>query len=170
MLLPAGVDEESVLRVRAQGDAGWHGGQAGDLYIGFAVKPASGMLREGLDVHSEVGRAGLLWTTTPCCSAQRHARLGRHLMRACVRASACIPRWYERAPALLNHHRRLHCRGACQAESAPHEGLHEGLGVQSEVGRALRRGPRGLWPLFKALFLFVPRRGVPSRVCPSHEG
>ena len=57
----AGVDEESVLRVRSQGDAGWHGGQAGDLYITFAVERASGMLREGLDLHSQVGFAALPW-------------------------------------------------------------------------------------------------------------
>lgn len=50
----AGVDEESVLRVRRQGDAGQHGGQAGDLYITFAIRPASGMLRQGLDLFSEV--------------------------------------------------------------------------------------------------------------------
>ena len=60
-----GVNEESVLKVRSQGDAGWNGGQAGDLYITFAVKPASGMLREGLNLHSEVGYAALEASSEP---------------------------------------------------------------------------------------------------------
>jgi DnaJ-class molecular chaperone len=54
----AGVDEESVLRLRAQGDAGVRGGAAGDLYIMFAVRPSSGLERRGLDLYSQARSPG----------------------------------------------------------------------------------------------------------------
>lgn len=50
----AGVDEQSVLRVRSQGDAGLHGGAHGDLYITFTVRPNTGLVRRGLDLYSQV--------------------------------------------------------------------------------------------------------------------
>ncbi|KAK9908014.1 hypothetical protein WJX75_001548 [Coccomyxa subellipsoidea] len=52
--IPAGVDAESVLRVKGLGDAGRNRGAPGDLYITFAVKPRAGIQRRGLDLYSDV--------------------------------------------------------------------------------------------------------------------
>ncbi|CAL8469690.1 g9231 [Coccomyxa elongata] len=52
--IPAGVDAESVLRVKGLGDAGKNGAATGDLYITFAIKPRAGIVRQGLDLYSEV--------------------------------------------------------------------------------------------------------------------
>lgn len=54
-----GVDAESVLKLRGQGDAGCSGGASGDLYITFLVKASAGIRRTGLDLYSEV------WTSQP---------------------------------------------------------------------------------------------------------
>ncbi|EIE21396.1 DnaJ-domain-containing protein, partial [Coccomyxa subellipsoidea C-169] len=52
--IPAGVDAESVLRVKGLGDAGKNRGATGDLYITFAIKPRAGIVRRGLDLYSDV--------------------------------------------------------------------------------------------------------------------
>ncbi|CAK0784402.1 hypothetical protein CVIRNUC_007606 [Coccomyxa viridis] len=54
VIIPPGVDAESVLKVRGQGDAGRAGGLPGDLYITFLVKASAGMRRRGLDLYSQV--------------------------------------------------------------------------------------------------------------------
>ena len=57
-----GVDAESVLKVRGQGDAGRAGGLPGDLYITFLVKASAGMRRRGLDLYSQARHTALLLT------------------------------------------------------------------------------------------------------------
>ncbi len=47
MTIPAGIDNGETLRVSHQGEAGRHGGGAGDLYITVRVKPDSRFARDG---------------------------------------------------------------------------------------------------------------------------
>ena len=50
--IPAGVDSDSRLRVRGEGEVGNAG--SGDLYIYIAVKPHSKFQREGKDIHLQL--------------------------------------------------------------------------------------------------------------------
>ena len=52
--IPAGVDNESVIPIRGQGEPGTNGGPAGDLYIGITVKPHKLCERRGNDLYSEM--------------------------------------------------------------------------------------------------------------------
>lgn len=52
--IPAGVDTGSRLRVAREGEAGFHGGPPGDLYVYIYVKPHKLFTREGYDVICEV--------------------------------------------------------------------------------------------------------------------
>ncbi len=51
--IPAGVDNDSTLRLNGKGQAGVYGGTPGDLYVHIKVAPSKKFLRNGYDVHSE---------------------------------------------------------------------------------------------------------------------
>lgn len=48
--IPAGVDNDSVITVRGQGEPGSNGGPSGDLYLVMSVKPHSLFKRKGSDL------------------------------------------------------------------------------------------------------------------------
>lgn len=50
--IPAGVDNESVVRLSGKGDSGINGGPAGDLYVHIRVAPHKEFVRNNFDVHS----------------------------------------------------------------------------------------------------------------------
>ncbi len=52
--IPAGVDNESTIRLSEKGEAGIYGGPNGDLYVHIRVAPSKNFVRNGYDVHSEV--------------------------------------------------------------------------------------------------------------------
>jgi molecular chaperone DnaJ len=51
--VPAGVDDGSRLRVAGEGESGWNGGPAGDLYVFITVRPHARFTRRDYDIHSE---------------------------------------------------------------------------------------------------------------------
>lgn len=51
--IPAGVDDGSRLRVAGEGEAGWNGGPAGDLYVFLNVREHERFTRRDYDIHSE---------------------------------------------------------------------------------------------------------------------
>lgn len=53
--IPAGVDEGSRLRVQGEGEAGFSGGPAGDLYVFISVDEHERFTRRDYDIHSEHG-------------------------------------------------------------------------------------------------------------------
>lgn len=52
--IPAGVDDGTRLRLAGEGEAGAHGGEAGDLYVFISVKPHALFKRDGLNLFLEV--------------------------------------------------------------------------------------------------------------------
>ena len=52
--IPAGFDDGQQLRVSGQGEAGYNGGPAGDLYIVFTVKRHEQFERDGDDIYFEL--------------------------------------------------------------------------------------------------------------------
>ncbi len=52
--IPAGVDEDVTLRLGGEGEVGPRGGPAGDLYIGFRVRPHPQLIRSGQDIVYEL--------------------------------------------------------------------------------------------------------------------
>ncbi|GBD33943.1 Chaperone protein DnaJ [bacterium HR34] len=50
--IPAGVDNNQVLKIKGQGDAGKKGGPAGDLYVRVIVKPHKEFTRKGDDLYT----------------------------------------------------------------------------------------------------------------------
>lgn len=52
--IPAGVDNESVIPIRGQGEPGTNGGPDGDLYIVITVKPHKIFKRKGDDLYLEI--------------------------------------------------------------------------------------------------------------------
>jgi molecular chaperone DnaJ len=52
--IPAGVDNGDRVRLSGEGEAGTHGGSAGDLYVQVALKPHSIFERHDSDLHCEV--------------------------------------------------------------------------------------------------------------------
>lgn len=48
--IPAGVDEDNQLRLAHEGDAGYYGGSAGDLYVQFEIKPHKFFVRNNADI------------------------------------------------------------------------------------------------------------------------
>jgi molecular chaperone DnaJ len=52
--IPAGVDNGDRVRLSGEGEAGVHGGSAGDLYVQVMVKPHSIFERQDSDLHCEV--------------------------------------------------------------------------------------------------------------------
>ena len=51
--IPGGVDDGSRLRVGGEGESGWNGGPAGDLYVFISVRNHPRFTRRDYDVHSE---------------------------------------------------------------------------------------------------------------------
>ena len=51
--IPAGVDNDSTVRLNGKGEDGRFGGPAGDLYVHIRVAPSKVFVRNGYDVHSE---------------------------------------------------------------------------------------------------------------------
>lgn len=52
--IPAGVDNDSVVSIRGQGEPGTNGGPAGDLYIVVSVKPHKLFKRRGNDLYLDI--------------------------------------------------------------------------------------------------------------------
>lgn len=52
--IPAGVDNNSKMRVSQEGDAGKNGGPSGDLYVVLHVKPSDYFKREGVNVFTKL--------------------------------------------------------------------------------------------------------------------
>jgi molecular chaperone DnaJ len=52
--IPAGVDNDSVIPLRGQGEPGTNGGPSGDLYIILQVEPHEVFQRQGDDLHLEI--------------------------------------------------------------------------------------------------------------------
>lgn len=52
--IPPGIDEGNRLRVPGAGDAGYHGGPPGDLFVYVHIKDEPGFVREGSAVHTTV--------------------------------------------------------------------------------------------------------------------
>ncbi len=51
--IPAGVDEGSRLRIAGEGESGYNGGPAGDLYVFISVREHPKFTRRDYDIHSE---------------------------------------------------------------------------------------------------------------------
>jgi molecular chaperone DnaJ len=51
--IPAGVDDGSRLRVAGEGEAGYNGGPAGDLYVFISVREHAKFQRRDYDIHAE---------------------------------------------------------------------------------------------------------------------
>ncbi|MEG0924249.1 MAG: molecular chaperone DnaJ [Anaerovoracaceae bacterium] len=52
--IPAGVDNDSVIPIRGQGEPGENGGPKGDLYIVISVKPHEMFTRRGSDIYLDI--------------------------------------------------------------------------------------------------------------------
>ncbi|MBQ2305232.1 MAG: molecular chaperone DnaJ [Firmicutes bacterium] len=52
--IPAGVDNESVIPIRGQGEPGYNGGASGDLYLVLNVKPHQMFRRNGADLYLDI--------------------------------------------------------------------------------------------------------------------
>jgi molecular chaperone DnaJ len=52
--VPAGISDNTRLKISGHGDAGRYGGPTGDLYIDVSVKQHKLFTREGYDIHSRV--------------------------------------------------------------------------------------------------------------------
>ena len=52
--IPAGVDNESIIPIRGQGEPGTNGGPNGDLYLVLNVKPHKVFKRQGADLYLEM--------------------------------------------------------------------------------------------------------------------
>lgn len=52
--IPAGVDNDSTIRLGEKGEAGTFGGPYGDLYVHLRVTPSKKFVRSGYDIHTEV--------------------------------------------------------------------------------------------------------------------
>lgn len=52
--VPAGVDSGTRLRLRGEGESGYRGGPAGDLYVRLHVKPHEFFERDGTDLYGKV--------------------------------------------------------------------------------------------------------------------
>lgn len=52
--IPAGVDEDSRIRVQGAGDAGYNGGPAGDLYVVVHIKRDAAFERDGINLWTGV--------------------------------------------------------------------------------------------------------------------
>lgn len=52
--IPAGIEDGTRIRLTGEGEAGTHGGPAGDLYIFLSIKPHEFFQRDGADLYCQV--------------------------------------------------------------------------------------------------------------------
>jgi molecular chaperone DnaJ len=52
--IPAGIDNGQSLNIHSEGEAGFNGGPAGDLYITVSVKPHKQFTRKGYDLYTDI--------------------------------------------------------------------------------------------------------------------
>jgi molecular chaperone DnaJ len=52
--IPAGVEEGNQLRLSGEGEGGYLGGPAGDLYVEVIIKPEKNLFRKGQNLYSEI--------------------------------------------------------------------------------------------------------------------
>ena len=52
--IPQGIEHGSKMRVAHEGNAGYNGGNPGDLYVVIHTKPSKEFIREGFDIHTEL--------------------------------------------------------------------------------------------------------------------
>ena len=52
--IPAGVDNDSVISIRGQGEPGYNGGPAGNFYVIINIKPHEMFKRSGLDLYLDI--------------------------------------------------------------------------------------------------------------------
>lgn len=52
--IPAGVDNGTQIRLTGEGEAGWHGGPPGNLYVALSVRPHPYFKRQGNDIFMEL--------------------------------------------------------------------------------------------------------------------
>ncbi len=52
--IPAGVDNNSTVRIAGKGEAGLYGGPNGDLYVHIKVKNSKKFIRNNYDIHTEI--------------------------------------------------------------------------------------------------------------------
>jgi len=52
--IPGGINQDQVLTLRGQGEAGVNGGEAGDMHVVFNIAPHKTLKREGFNVYAEV--------------------------------------------------------------------------------------------------------------------
>lgn len=52
LTIPAGLEDGQTIRIRGQGGPGRNGGENGDLFITFRIRPAAGFRREGRDLYT----------------------------------------------------------------------------------------------------------------------
>lgn len=55
VIVPPGIDDGQRIRLAGQGEVGYLGSSAGDLFIRIRVRPYEGLRREGLNILSEAG-------------------------------------------------------------------------------------------------------------------
>jgi molecular chaperone DnaJ len=52
--IPAGIDNGQRVRVQGEGEAGYRGSTAGDLYLAIKVKPSKDFVRDGFNLHKDL--------------------------------------------------------------------------------------------------------------------
>lgn len=52
--IPAGIDNGQRVRIPGEGEAGYRGSGAGDLYLAIRVKPSKEFVRDGFNLHKEL--------------------------------------------------------------------------------------------------------------------
>lgn len=52
--IPGGIDNNQRIRVNGEGEVGYRGSQAGDLYLLIRVKPHKDFARDGFNLHTEI--------------------------------------------------------------------------------------------------------------------
>ena len=75
--IPAGVDNDSVIPIRGQGEPGPHGGPSGDLYVVIGIRPHSTYKRKGDDLYLEMP---ISFEQAALGSKQRYLDLEKHIL------------------------------------------------------------------------------------------
>lgn len=52
--IPAGIDNNEMIKIAGAGEAGWQGGPSGDLYVKIKIKPHKIFKRQGADLYYEL--------------------------------------------------------------------------------------------------------------------